>query len=1065
MSKLQFTLSEVLVVAIVAGTAWGAQTQPLQNCSQGRVIYAQDATLTRPKVSTGPGVLFSDSGHFQAHGADEPCDAGKSLGPFEVDAPGELVLRITGGPAIRHVWSLSNSGTGIGIYIEPKLGNGYGPRQEIVATALAVDETETEIGGSWGGPGRITALVGAPRGTGPLTGPLTGSCFEQSYTATAEIITVQASQPLMPGYVIEPGDRIATGPNGRVVINQMLLSVDPMSDVFFDNQSTGVRGETFDPVTGRLPDDGFEWLRNLGKRMSDLRDDGYPQPDRPDFNGYRTDTLEVLAGKLGDLTDPCKAAVLAKLYLDAHQHEFTEMTALAIGLEILAIDKIPNNWKIAAILLRKAAMLSVPGLSQAAVAEDTLSVADLIRRYSAGSGAGWRGRWGLKIYETAVTGKWNSARIAEERRARQGEIEALNAKIHTLTEAMRQEGLRLQQEYLDWETRIKSTLRQRLLEIDADKKVDGETARRQAWLNDPENKDYARPGIWYRPGEEIADREPLSEARQRYLSEAVYHYARARDSAKLAAAAEGAAALVAYEIKLRAMGWQFNRDIAAKLSRIAELQTESNVLKDYAEPVNTDNCEKLRSLAPPEPICRKQVTLLSGLLHIDRPDLPRDIENLLPSGRPDPNPRSPVLGHSLISIVVNKLLAWPKGTRFSVRADGGDATIHVFEGEVFVQGEDGRIQVLQPGQQMNAADREVSRPSAEAEPAAYLHGLPLGETLTVGDQPQGHGSYPLSLRDGVPSHGWRWRDPGGDATLTAGEGQASVIATVPDGNEIWAGRADGPRLLHMVTGDFDLDLGLNMVTAEGANHLAITEFALHAPGAQLGYLAGQASNPTAPGADLRLLGGAWTRYQGTSSLPALNQDKGVTPPDDATVEFRLSRRGDLFFTQWSLDGEHWTLGTREEISAPRTLWAGLAFKRIAHDGQHGSPAVSTLRHMVLTSRPVGAFVDPPMLAIQAAGSVTPLLDGWYMQHDAETSGALSITTPKPIEGDFDAVLKVDFGKPVVGSESVAAGLILIGADKGDWAYVALSAGSPHGGRYQTHQSRDGSANRYAWENT
>jgi len=85
------------------------------DCDLGVIRSSHNGVLTQATVPMSPGVLFSDSGNFQEHGVDQPCDAEKQLGPFEVTAGGRLRLQITGSPPAPATWSLYNSGTGVSI--------------------------------------------------------------------------------------------------------------------------------------------------------------------------------------------------------------------------------------------------------------------------------------------------------------------------------------------------------------------------------------------------------------------------------------------------------------------------------------------------------------------------------------------------------------------------------------------------------------------------------------------------------------------------------------------------------------------------------------------------------------------------------------------------------------------------------------------------------------------------------------------------------------------------------------------------------------------------------------
>jgi len=57
------------------------------------------------------------------------------------------------------------------------------------------------------GPGRLQAYVGSPRGSGPLT----GSCFGQSFSASAEMIETHPDAPAVDGTALNSGDLLRTG--------------------------------------------------------------------------------------------------------------------------------------------------------------------------------------------------------------------------------------------------------------------------------------------------------------------------------------------------------------------------------------------------------------------------------------------------------------------------------------------------------------------------------------------------------------------------------------------------------------------------------------------------------------------------------------------------------------------------------------------------------------------------------------------------------------------------------------------------------------------------------------
>lgn len=1062
-----FSRSAKVAMLLFTTTAY-AGPAALPDCSQGTVIFADNATITRPQVSLQPGVLFSDGGQFQEHPVGVPCDPGKFLGPFEVDAGGELVVHLNGAPGIIPVWSLRNLGVGIAVRFEPRVGQGFGPANEIARIVLGAEETETEGGGVWHGPGRITVLVSAPTGAGALS----GSCFEQSYSAVGEIVAVEQTMPLRAGIDVSLGDSLATGAAGRIIIRagiNTVLDLGQRTNVTYADGPTVVRSQPADIATARLADDREAWADVVAGVMDKFQEMGYPQPIQPDLSHYMgflgSPALWMLYQRFGTMTDQCKAAVYAKLYLDAQLDESSIRTGLAYSLETMAAIYLPNNWKIVGWLSKKALRFSIPGIGYVEAAQTAISFIGVLDKYSSHLGVEEAAQVRLEIYERSMRENWDAERVASERRQRFDETRALSAQLNALSVIRESDVAILMSELEQKLAQTEATLTRRLREINADEAVNSETARRINWLE--RHPDYGNPDVYFPPGVIVQGRITKEEMRQIYISEASGSYDRARNGVRAAAWAEENAARGLFNITARWIEWEYNRQAVKRVHRIEQLRTEEQTLKDFIVPIVTDNCASLRNTAPEKPSCPPlQTRLLGGIIRYTNPPLPGVLQGIVPEGNPVDNPYDPLLGGDILSISVDDLLARPHGTDWEVEKNEAGSMIRVFDGEVLVHRSDENRILLEAGQELSVASGVITDLPEGAGVPLELHGLPVSLWPMDPDQSAPYGPVPLLLEDGRPANGWVWQDPGEDVQILAGDAPGEVVISVPDGNDLWQHRADAPRLLRKVTGDFDLELGLNLSLPEGANHLAFSGFLLYAPGSQIGYLAEQADAPTAPGADIRQMGGGWTRFEHVSSLPVWSENKGFTPPDDANVQLRFSRRGDLFFSQWSLDGEIWTLSTRERIALPETIWTGMGFKRLAHDGHPDANAVNTLTNMVLTSAAPGTILSEPMLLVQAAGRVMPLFDGWQLAHDPETPSTLALTMSRPIEDDFDVVLRVDMaGFTAAAGQGVAVSLYAAGITTHDWAYVALSAGTTYGGRYQTDQNVDGRANRYEWTDT
>ncbi len=185
-----------------------------------------------------------------------------------------------------------------------------------------------------------------------------------------------------------------------------------------------------------------------------------------------------------------------------------------------------------------------------------------------------------------------------------------------------------------------------------------------------------------------------------------------------------------------------------------------------------------------------------------------------------------------------------------------------------------------------------------------MSGIPLNELELDNDTPQPYGAVEWDAADGALPPGWVWQEPNknlngpGDSTYEIVDA-ATLRITVPNENDFYGHRSDAPRLLHQVTGDFDLEADL-LLESPG-NNFAFAEFLLFTPDTPLGYLAGQ-MQPDGLGAHYYVAGGGWNRYQNANYLGVANRDIAHSAPaPDEAVRVKLSRRGNVIKTRWSVD--------------------------------------------------------------------------------------------------------------------------------------------------------------------
>lgn len=365
-----------------------------------------------------------------------------------------------------------------------------------------------------------------------------------------------------------------------------------------------------------------------------------------------------------------------------------------------------------------------------------------------------------------------------------------------------------------------------------------------------------------------------------------------------------------------------------------------------------------------------------------------------------------------VEVQVGRRVVSPHGTLFHLEADqaGELAEVRVLEGLVLVSGPQRERWLIGPNARLRlpAAMLEAFEPGPNDWPR--IDALSLAELPVGAPAPLPAGRYAARFADDelAPS-GWRLHDPGGDAV--AGTFAPDTLRlTVPHGNDFWRHEGRAPRLLHPVSGDFDLELALRVETR--ATDMVKCEFLAQAPGSYAGFLAGQFVDGL-PWADCRILGNGAYVFPAGRRLPLLHRDlaQGVVLPDDF-VRLRLTRRGDLWKGWWSKDnGATWNIGLRQRLTLPDALWVGLVFARFAHDGQVAEPGIFHLRDLVLDlpGRSQQAFWDLAcqygQAEIQGSGCRIELPGDRAAPGDGlgEVRGWLS----RSIAGDFDAVFRMD----------------------------------------------------------
>jgi hypothetical protein len=344
----------------------------------------------------------------------------------------------------------------------------------------------------------------------------------------------------------------------------------------------------------------------------------------------------------------------------------------------------------------------------------------------------------------------------------------------------------------------------------------------------------------------------------------------------------------------------------------------------------------------------------------------------------------------------------PMGTEYAIEHAGDTATVRVFEGTVVLKTEGESPIQVPAGQSIELPQHAITPFDPAAEKPPTVQGVSAWNIPLAHDPIASYAESTILLDDqGHLMGDWVWQDPDEDATLESPE-PGTLHITVPPGNEFWGNTGSAPRLLHPVSGDFDLECEL-LQECEG-NHFAITEFVLYSPGSYIGQLAKQSSDPLM--AHYRLMNGGWSRSENSSKLPLYQTPRREFPETpNNPVQLRFSRRGSLFESYWSVDGTTWNLSTHDEVDVDETVWVGLMFKRVAHDRLHEESSVNTIRNLRLTS---DAELPPNewryvRVGGEAARS-TPSGD-INLSLDGSCHGHVSAIHHRKLEGDVDVVVQ------------------------------------------------------------
>ncbi|GIX43624.1 MAG: hypothetical protein KatS3mg130_0032 [Candidatus Sumerlaea sp.] len=163
---------------------------------------------------TTTGLAIRGGGSFPEKGVDQPCEPPIVVGEVRVPSGGKFRAHILGTPPVPPKWSLYNTNSSLIVQFLPELGYGLGEPETLLSLSGQTKDNDLRGEASWYGAGVLRAIAGAPRGSGPLT----GQCFGQSFTAEVNVVELFAFEPALAGETLEVGDEIQTERDGQVLL-------------------------------------------------------------------------------------------------------------------------------------------------------------------------------------------------------------------------------------------------------------------------------------------------------------------------------------------------------------------------------------------------------------------------------------------------------------------------------------------------------------------------------------------------------------------------------------------------------------------------------------------------------------------------------------------------------------------------------------------------------------------------------------------------------------------------------------------------------------------------------
>lgn len=380
-------------------------------------------------------------------------------------------------------------------------------------------------------------------------------------------------------------------------------------------ETAPVREGTLNLETMEMPNTWSEKdhqaIQGLAERAARFREAGFLKPNVSQLRRYSEGTILDAARQLEKIEDDCEAAVELSMFLNANVIE-TSLQEMrdSVDRPLWMTTKLLAVWMLPDAVGTGGTLMDIVSGNRNKFARigplyNALQSYEVFQEHIIGSAAVQQGRWAYAVYREYRAEDWDTEEVEAEMRSLQDQVSALRRTMQEYAEEFENRIVEEEALHAEAPARIEAAYQARLAAIAEDERTGAERARRVEWLRQNRSTGAPRPDMGPTidplrdPGQisldwSIGETEPGGKYYREQRAEALNN----RD---LALAAEP----VRYEVVMKKLGHEYDREMADKLTDISELEIERETLQNIALPLSRGECEQIgkpKRLVPQEAI-------------------------------------------------------------------------------------------------------------------------------------------------------------------------------------------------------------------------------------------------------------------------------------------------------------------------------------------------------------------------------------------------------------------------------------------------------------------------------